>query len=405
MRIAFLSRIVVEHGVAGGMEQHGRALCEGLAGRGHDVVTITTAHPAGLRDAAGPAGRTIFVPAPPRRYSAAWRRLSWEALAREHARAPFDCILSQSAGAQSAAVPARQALGLPTVVILHGTIGGDWQTMRRSIGTPRGALRAARYLSGVPGQILRWRPALRAVARWVAVSTAVRDAWTREMGVPPASVAVVHNGVDVARFRPDEAAREEVRRRLGLGAGEPVLLAVGRLDPTKGLQVAVGALARLGPRSPAARLLIAGEGGYRAELERRAAQLGDRVRLLGYVPNQELPALLAAADLFLMPTLCHEGFPLTVVEALACGLPALASRSGGIPDAVEDGVTGRLLPMGDAAAWAGAIAELLDDRRRRLAIGAVCRQVAEARFSRERMVASMERVIGEAAQEAAGWRS
>jgi glycosyltransferase involved in cell wall biosynthesis len=97
-----------------------------------------------------------------------------------------------------------------------------------------------------------------------------------------------------------------------------------------------------------------------------------------------------------MPSLCHEAFPLTIIEALACGLPVLATNVGGIPSAVADAQTGLLLPMGDLAAWTAALDQLLRDKRRCRAMGALARQVALARFSRERMVAATEQVLAEA---------
>jgi glycosyltransferase involved in cell wall biosynthesis len=400
MRIAFLSRIVLEHGVRGGMEQHGATLCAGLAARGHTLLTITTAHPDGLPAAHGPAGDTCFVDAPAGRYSHAWWAESWAALRAEHARTPFDIVISQSAGAQANIGRARRVLALPTVVILHGTLGSDWRTRWRDIRSARGIYRMARYLSALPGQAWRWRTVRDDVAAWIAVSGEVASDWRREMGVAADRISVIANGVDLARFAPDPAARAATRAALSIPADEPLLIAVGRIEENKGFQIAVRALARLEDRRPNAHLAIVGEGGYRAQLEREITDrgLGARVHTLGYRPNADLPALLAAADLFLMPSLCHEAFPLTIVEAMGGGLPVLATNVGGVPSAVDAGRTGLLLPMGDVAAWAAALDTMLGDPRRRQAMGALARQVAVARFSRERMVEATERVLVAAVQ-------
>lgn len=397
MRIAFLTRITVEHGVAGGMEQHGRSLCEGLTARGHQVVTITTAHPAGQVETFGSAGRSLFVAAPSGRYSRAWDRFSTETLMREHGRAPFDVMISQSAGAQALINLARHRLGLATVVILHGTLGSEWRTRRRDVATPLGALRAARFLLSVPSQARRWQQVRGHVAGWLAVSTAVGQAWQREMRLPTGSVRVVHNGVDTARFRPDGRAGPAICAALDVAEGTPLLVAAGRLEREKGYQIVIEALRhmRLRERSPV--LIIAGAGRERAALERLAERHGVAARFLGQVPNSELPPLLAAADLFVLPSLRDEGFPVSVIEAMACGVAVLASRTGGVPEAVVDGVNGRLLPMGDVAAWARAIDELLEDKRRRRAMGALARQTAEGRFSKEAMVAGVEQVVADAA--------
>ncbi|HWQ13424.1 MAG TPA: glycosyltransferase family 4 protein, partial [Roseiflexaceae bacterium] len=336
-----------------------------------------------------------------RRYRPSWWRACYATLQREHHRAPFDILLSQSAGALGYLALAHRELDLPSVVVLHGTLAGGLRTALRGARSLRGIYRLGRLLATqLPQHFRLWRAARDVVAHWVAVSDEVASGWRREIGVPAGRISVIPNGIDVIHFAPDPAARAATRAALGIPPGVPVLIAVGRLEQDKGFQIAVRAMASLRERWPAARLIVVGDGAYRTSLEREIATrgLGDRVSTLGYRPNTELPRLLAAADLFLMPSLCHEAFPLTIVEALASGLPVLASDVGGIPSAIDDGRTGRLLPMGAVPAWAAAIDTLLADERRRRAMGALARQVALARFSRERMVAAFEQVLRAAAR-------
>ncbi|HEY1013346.1 MAG TPA: glycosyltransferase family 4 protein, partial [Herpetosiphonaceae bacterium] len=357
-------------------------------------------HPGDVRRPAAPPPpaippQVITVAAPSGQYSRAWREQSWAALADEHGRAPFDLLLSVSAGGQGLISRARRELNLPAVVILHGTIGGDWRTRWRDRRSLRGWYRMGRYAAQVPGQVRRWRAVRADVARWIAVSNEVKADWVREMAVEPALVAVVPNGVDVARFRPDPIGGLAARATVGVPDKAPLLVGVGRLEEEKGFQVAIRALAALGERLPDARLVIAGDGVFRRRLERliRRLKLAERVTLLGHRPNAELPALLAAADGFVLPSLRHEGFPVVIAEALAAGLPVLASRAGGTPSAIEDGLNGRLLPIGDVQAWAAALAELLGDERRRRAQGALARQIAAARFSEQAMLDATEQVL------------
>lgn len=401
MRIAFLSRIVLDHGVRGGMEQHGATLCSCLVARGHDLLTITTAHPDGLKETHGPTGDTLFVNAPAGRYSRAWWAASWAALRAEHAHAPFDLMISQSAGALANIRHARHALALPTVVILHGTLGSDWRTRRQDLHSARGLYRMARYLGTAPGQLWRWRTGRGDVAHWIAVSDEVAKDWRREMGISAERISVIPDGVDLTHFAPDPDARRATRAALGIPADAPLLIAVGRAEQNKGFQIAVQALANQKERWPTAHMIVVGEGSYRARLEREVAVRGlqERVHTLGYRPNAELPALLAAADIFLMPSLCHEAFPLTIIEALGAGLPVLATNVGGIPSAVDHGRTGLLLPMGDVPAWTAALDTLLGDARRRRAMGALARQIAVARFSRAHMVEATEQVLIAAASD------
>jgi glycosyltransferase involved in cell wall biosynthesis len=173
-------------------------------------------------------------------------------------------------------------------------------------------------------------------------------------GVPPGRRGLFPYAIDVEQFRalsarwrlsPEE--RAAARARLGLAAGEQAVLAVAKLSPREAPWDLLDAL----PRLPAAvRLLVAGDGPSRAEVERRAAALGPgRVRLLGYVPYGELPALYAAADLFVHPA-SEERWGVSVAEALACGLPAVAStRVGAAYDLLRQGANGWLYPAGDAA--------------------------------------------------------
>lgn len=400
MRIVTAERITLAHGVRGGMEIQAASLRAGLVECGHTLMVLTTPHPDRRAVDRAPSATVIYqAPGDHRRYRPAWWRACYATLEHEHRRAPFDVLLSQSAGALGYLARARRDLNLPSVVVLHGTLIGGLRTALRDARSLRGLYRLTRLLTmQLPQHALLWRAARDDVAHWIAVSDEVAAGWRRELGVPAERISVIPNGVDVTRFAPDPAARAATRAALGIAAHAPLLIAVGRLEQSKGFQIAVRALAHLRERRPGAHLAIVGEGSYRPRLERAIAARGlqDRVHLLGYRPNAELPALLAAADIFLMPSLCHEAFPMVIVEALASGLPVLATNVGGIPTAIDAGRTGVLLPMGDVAAWCAAIEALLRDERRRRAMGALARQVAVARLSRERMIEATEGVLMEA---------
>jgi glycosyltransferase involved in cell wall biosynthesis len=170
-------------------------------------------------------------------------------------------------------------------------------------------------------------------------------------GVPAGRRGLFPYAIDVEQFRArsrlSSQERAAARARLGLAPGEQAVLAVAKLNPREAPWDLLDAL----PRLPAAvRLLIAGDGPSRAEVERRAAALGPgRAHLLGYVPYAELPALYAAADLFVHPAR-EERWGVSVAEALACGLPVVAStRVGAAYDLLRQGANGWLYPAGDAA--------------------------------------------------------
>lgn len=163
-----------------------------------------------------------------------------------------------------------------------------------------------------------------------------------------AKLHVVHCGVDPARY--GGAAR----------ARRAQLLFVGRLAAVKGLPVLFDALARLGSRD--VNLAIIGDGPDRAMLTAMAADLGlsDRVDFMGYRSQSEVAAMLRESDVFVLPSFA-EGLPVVLMEALASGVPVVATQIAGIPELVRDGENGRLVPPGDAAALADALAALLDD--------------------------------------------
>lgn len=219
----------------------------------------------------------------------------------------------------------------------------------------------------------------------VAVSCSAFNAATVEAhyGILP---RVIYNGYDAERFQPQEVDLE-LRRRYA-PRGESIVLYAGRLIPWKGAQYAISALVEV----PEAVLLIAGDGHYRNTLEERARQEGvaGRVHFLGNVPHQDLPRLMSSSDLFVATSFASETFGIALVEAQSCGLPVVASRFGGFPEVLQDGVTGLLVPPQDPPALAVALRELLADRERRQKMGRAGRQWVREKFHWDRVV---ERVL------------
>ncbi|WP_454278292.1 glycosyltransferase [Sphingomonas sp. Marseille-Q8236] len=202
-------------------------------------------------------------------------------------------------------------------------------------------------------------PATRSqVARAAAAADgllAVSDAMARDvaaLGVPRGSIRVHHTGVDQARFQPVD--RAEAKAKLGIAG--PLVLSLGALIPRKGHGVVIDAVARL----PGVTLMIVGEGGERAALQVRAERLGiaERVRLIGAVPHDELPALLGAADVMALAS-ASEGLANAWVESLACGTPIVITSAGGAEDVVTSRTVGRIT-QAEPEAFAVAIRDVLD---------------------------------------------
>jgi glycosyltransferase involved in cell wall biosynthesis len=207
----------------------------------------------------------------------------------------------------------------------------------------------------------------------VCVSRFDHDLALRRRAVPARRLRVIHNGVAV----PDAP------RARGAWPEWPVLVSVARLAPPKDLGLLLEALAR--PEASSFGLRVIGDGPGRAALEARvhALGLGDRVELLG--ERDDVAEQLAAADAFVLPTR-WEGLPYSILEAMAAGLPVVASQVGGIPEEVTDGTTGLLVPRDDAAALAGALAELGRDGARARALGRAGHERARLAFSQVGMV-------------------
>ncbi len=223
--------------------------------------------------------------------------------------------------------------------------------------------------------------------RFVAVSEADR-AWLLATGVRARHIAVVTNGVDTARFQP--ADRAAARAALGLSADAAILLVPARLESRKGQVALLAALSGLREAVPGVQVLFAGGGPLAAVLPALAAAtgLGQSVRFLG--PRDDVPGLMAAADVVVLPSRM-EGLPLAVLEAMACARPVVATAVGGVAEAVADGKTGCLVPAGEPAALAAALAALLNDPDLAHAMGQRARQVALSRF---RIEAATERLMG-----------
>jgi phosphatidylinositol alpha-mannosyltransferase len=198
-------------------------------------------------------------------------------------------------------------------------------------------------------------PVLRTVYRRIAAPVAVsRAAAAFLRRAIPGDVEVVPNGVDVERFA--GAASPPA----GLPAGR-IVVWVHRLDPQKGFPVAVRAFARLAAGLPDVHLVVAGDGRDRDAVGLLPEPDRGRVVMLGTVPNEDLPGLLAAADVFVAPALGQESFGIALVEAMAAGVPVVASAIPGYDEVVRDGVDGLLVPPNDANALAKALRRVLED--------------------------------------------
>jgi glycosyltransferase involved in cell wall biosynthesis len=207
----------------------------------------------------------------------------------------------------------------------------------------------------------------------VCCSEAVRQRVLAREGVDPASVAVIRNGVDVERFRPDLRRRATGRQRWGVKPHQRCVVTVANIEPEKGYPALLEAARQVLRVDPEVRFLWAGEGRSRDRLLEavRVAGLNSRVRLVGHV--EDVAELLCAGDVFALASQ-SEGLPNALLEAMASGLPVVASRVGGIPEVVETDRNGLLVAPGRAAALAEAILRLCRSPEWASSLGQAARQ-------------------------------
>ncbi|QSE87081.1 glycosyltransferase family 4 protein [Rhodococcus koreensis] len=332
-RILMVSRITLAHGVKGGMEVALHALAEDLVARGCRVSMLTTQCPGLVGHPSTRVFEQIWqVPTRrPGRYSLAWwirtfkhqQALQWQ---------PDLVISISSAGASL--LPGRRR-PFPVVAQCHGTA---WAEVQSSVTT--GGIREWMKVLINCARIPREAYAYRRFDRVWAVSKEVRDQLTaRPYTTPKSRIGLIPNGIDSLKFTFDADRRESIRAEWGIAHDTSVGVSLSRLHKQKGVDVAIRSLAV--PGAAGRLLLVAGGGPERTRLAQLAETLGvaDRVRFLGHVEGEEIIDLLCGADALIFPTRRHEGLPLSLLEALAMGLPVLTTAQCNVPDDLRDRVT------------------------------------------------------------------
>ena len=225
----------------------------------------------------------------------------------------------------------------------------------------------------------------------IAVAGACRDFLIQHESIPPEKITLVPNAIDLRRFSPGNADRAESRNKFGLPIDAKVIAGVGRLNPQKNFSLFLDIAAALAPRFPELRFLLAGEGPEESMLREKARTLGlaDRIVFAGYVADTR--QVYAAADILLMPSR-FEGLPMTLLEAMAMGLPVVASKLDGIAEVIEDGREGFLIESNDTHGFVERCAALLENPAKSSEFAANARAKIEARFSVERMTSAVEAI-------------
>jgi phosphatidyl-myo-inositol dimannoside synthase len=278
-----------------------------------------------------------------------------------------------------AAVMAARKLRVPSVITMHG--GDVYVNPEQGYDFPT-----------------RWyvRPALRWTLRHAGALTAITEDCRQHAlraGAPAEHIRLVFNGTDLRRFSPDERGDRRAPH-----FGPNMIFACRQLFPRKGIRFLLEAAAQLKPQFPDLKIVLAGDGFERPALVRLAEELGisEDVTFLGWVPNTELPPYYRAASVSVIPSL-EEGFGIPAAEAMGCEVAVVASDAGGLPEVVENGVTGLVVPRGDSAALAKAIGSLLADPELRRQMGQAGRARALRLFDWDRTAEQFEELYSEIA--------
>ena len=351
-----IAHVLSSFGV-GGQERVALDLAAAQRARGHTVIAVSLAPPpeGPLADEFRAVGAEVIdVPKGPGTDLTLVPRLAWALKRRRvevvHSHNPLPLIYG---------APAARLCGAVAIHSKHGVNPGS---------------RGHRMLR---------RQAARLVSSFVAVSTVTAQQAREQRDCAEAQLVVIANGIRLEQFKPDAAARAAVRAELGIAADALVVGMVGRIDEFKNQPLLLAAIApRLGPQ---VHVVFVGDGPTRAGLEAAVAALPPAARAAAHVLGRRMDVarLLPAFDVFALSSK-SEGLPLVVPEAMAAGLPVVATAVGGLPTVIDDGVTGYLTAV-DRGELAAALGKLLDDPAAARAMGARAREVALARYSAERM--------------------
>ncbi len=358
--------LVVDSLEVGGAERHVVDLALALRRKGHEVAVTCSAagELSDLLDRANVPVRALLGRLVKRRVSVTYAREIGR-LVRDQR---FDVVHAHIYASAAASALATLGTGVPLVVTEHTE--GAWQGRRAHLVS---------------------RLICRRARRVIAVSSPIRRRLIERDGVSPEKISLVPNAVIPA---PDTLPRSPDAPPEGWHEG-PLVGVVARLQPEKGIANFLKAAARISSSCPQARFLVVGEGPLRGELLRLADSLGlgERMRFLGH--RADARDLIGLLDVLAVPSLT-EGTPLTVLEAMAAGVPIVASAVGGIPDQVTHDREGLLVPPDDPVALGDALLEVLQDPGRARRLGEAARRRADSEFAHATMVGRIQTVYGAA---------
>ena len=256
------------------------------------------------------------------------RRANREIFDRIHTKEKFDLVLFNQPLSASGVLKSSLATEVPKAYSFISPWAAEWEVTNPGIHGIQKWFQTG-FRNRIEDSVLQACSSVMVVSNFM-----LSQLKTRHPSVPTDRLHVVGGAVDLDQFSP-EGSREENRKKLGLSAEGNLLVTVRRLVPRMGVENLLRGFPAVLEKHPDTTLIVGGEGPIRGELEKLAEPLGERVRFLGYVSDEDLPVLYRAADLFVLPTVELEGFGLVLIEAMACGTPSMGTPVAAIPEVLE----------------------------------------------------------------------
>jgi glycogen synthase len=380
--------------MVGGLGRHVHSLATSMVAAGHEVTVVTRHAPGapleeymeGVRIIRAPEDPPLFPLSTPNLL--AWTMAFNHSLTRAGLRAAetgqYDVIHAHDWLVTHTAVTLREHLDLPLVATIHATEAGRHQGWLP--GEMNKCIHSVEYWLG------------HEACRVIACSEYMRWEVTRLLDLPTGKVDVVPNGVNTGQWQAPPRAVAAARARFA--SEGPLLAYAGRLVYEKGVQDIVAALPELRYRYPGLRMVIAGDGPYRAELqeEARRRNLHRAVSFAGFL-GDELPAVMAATDALVVPSI-YEPFGMVALEGASAGAPLAVASTGGLAEIVESGVTGVTFPAKNPDALAGAVGRLLSDEVEAKQMAKRARRMVRDRFGWNNIAEMTHRVYQAAMRDA-----
>jgi len=394
MNIAVFIKSTTFHNGYGGFEIQNKLLCEALVSKGNRVVVYSPRKELNIQSKNEEGVIYNFINCRfgnfKTLYSSSkdsWGNRSVEVFLADHEKQKFDIVIGQSSWALPI-IKIKDKLGIRVISILHGTKIGEYQTQLRNVKSFKELAISIRDLPHVIKTFFgSQREFTQGSDKLIAVSNFVKKAVIEETYVPESKIEVIHNGVDQSLFKDlneNNSVSEKIR-----------IIYIGRVIRSKGLFILLDALERLSNKNWEFNIVGSGDALDLLKDKVLKKKMGESIKFIGQLDHKDVLKELKKSDIFVLPSLRLEGFPMTIVEAMFAGLPTVASDIGGNSDAVIDGETGYLTDPGNVAELAAKLGDLVGDSDKRKLFGVNARNKANKEFTIEKMLSKYEQVIKE----------